>query len=277
MAFTTNTELQEATRHHTFIKGVLDIDNLNVHNVSYWTVGGTSKAGAVPTTAVTTDYTTTGAVQFNPHPTKTTYLAGMQIRSDVNNSAGNTSQPSYDVMSVILYDRLIHSANLLGNTTASQTVNTPTLPSRGQNSDSSDVEWYLEQWVYFSSGNIGTVTVTYTDGVTGVGSKTTTVPGTASAVGDMSKIWPNAGETIQSIESIACGTGNASASCRFGVLAVRKLAAISMMQGICKADGYELGFPVVHNSACLAVILVGTNAFLEPVGPVMGELLFAQG
>jgi hypothetical protein len=182
---------------------------------------------------------------------------------------------------IYVYDRLAHMGGLSGTTTTAQVVgvgvsgSTSNMNNRRGASDYSDVEWWLE--IYTDIGTTGaTATISYENASGSPGSTTLTIGGT-SPLNQDSRIFPitgNNGEKIRAIGNIIHATTGTAGS--YGITATRRLATIGapLANYPNERDWAQLGFPRVHDQACLFFILMtGTTSS----GTLVGDLKLVQG
>lgn len=220
---------------------------------SLWRATGTPGQGAIPSTAAVCTSALTGAFTFaNPSAPVCTYLARLFMLSA--NSATD----------VQVHDRLGHMGGLSGTvfTPTAQTVgvdvdvSTSNMVLRKGDANFSDVQWWLEWYTDTgASGVNATCAVTYDDASTG---NIVVAMAATMRAGRVLPIMPAvAGRFIKSIQSVTLSATTGTAG-SFGVTATRALGGLSL--GLANAgtvgDWAYLGLPRVHDSACLAMIMV---------------------
>jgi hypothetical protein len=229
---------------------------------SLWTAGGHPAAGATPASvggAIPTS-ATAGAIPFtNPTGGNTLYLArGMA-------SSANTN-------SIILIDRLVHTAGLSGTSTSAQTVGTGTI-TRTYNAGT-NVSCWIE--VYTQLGATGvTATVSYTNqsGTSGK-SGSAAIPATAK-VGCVIPVSLASGDTgVQSVQTVTLSASTGTAG-SFGVTLAQRICTFPVIAALGQIMDYaQLSLPVIQPSACLSYyVLCSTTT----TGTIISELTFAQG
>jgi len=228
---------------------------------SLWRATGLPAQGAIPGAAAVCSSATTGAAAWtNPGGSYEAHIARCFLVS------GNTGSD------IQLYDRLAHMGGLNATLTTSQTVSvditgtTSNLAAR-VGSDYGDVLWFLE--IYTDIGvTARNLTITYTRYPGGGGNTGQTVVqalGGASPANQDSRMFqiiPNAGDKIQSIETVQLDASTGTAG-SFGVTALKRLCTASL--GIANAgevyDWAQLGLPRVHDDACLTFgVVCGTTS-----------------
>ena len=229
---------------------------------SLWQAAGLPAAGAAPTSAAGAAPTsaTVGAIPFvNP-------ASGLSYLSKIGNS-------QQTIGTLILYDRLVHTATLNGTLATAQTVNSTPLT---RYTTGEDVELFLE--VYAATGaTASNVTISYTNSA-GVAGRTT--PAIAMQVtpvaGQMLPIPLQAGDTgIRSVQSVTLSASTATAG-NFGITLVKRIAEIPITvagTGVV-LDPFALGFPQIENNACLSMMVVTSTT---STGFVTGTINIAQG
>jgi len=240
--------------------------------MSFWRSAGTPAQGAIPTSAAICTSALTGALSFTNPGSGNSYLARMMLMGTITGA------------DVQLHDRLAHMGGLSGTLTTSQTVDvdvtgtTSNVDNRRGATDYSDVQWWVE--IYTAVGTTArTLTVTYTNAA-GTPSQTTTVTigATTSSRNRASRLLPiigAGGEFIQSVESVQLDASTGTAG-NFGVTATKVLTGIPL--GLANnsqlADWQKLGFPRVHDDACLFFIcLPGSTS----TGALYGSAKLVQG
>jgi hypothetical protein len=236
---------------------------------SLWRATGTPGQGAVPGAYAVCTSALNGAFTFaNPTAPARTYLARLFMLSA---NSGTDIQ---------VHDRLAHMGGLNGTLTSAQTTNvdvdvaTSNMVARRGNSNFSDVQWWLE-W-YTATGATGvnaTCAVTYDDGSTG--NVVVALSGSVAASRMLPILPAVAGRFIKSIQSVTLSATTGTAG-SFGVTATRALGGLSL--GLANAgtvgDWAYLGFPRVHDDACLFMIMVpGTTS----TGALYGSGKLIQG
>lgn len=272
MTISTQDELINAlgnSAQHVVINKVSLASQLGGLPSSFWRAGGIPAQAAIPTAAEIPNNTTLGAMNFdNPSPPNRNYFGRLAMMASV---AATDMQ---------IHDRLGQMGGLLGNSTAVQTVNLDisgtgsNLPARRGDADYSDIQWFLE-WYTATGSPAVTATVIYTnaDGITG--RSTTVALPSAVAAGRLLAIVGNGGEYIQSVQSVQLSAATATAG-NFGVTASRPLTSISLPQanGGVVANVIDLGMPRIHDSACLAIVLLPGGS---TTGFIYGNAKIIQG
>jgi hypothetical protein len=232
---------------------------------SYFRLGNTPAAGAIPGAAAVCNSVLTGAIPFpNQTAPATSYLAAGLLATNLT-------------AHIEIHDRLMHMGGMSGTVTTAQTANvdlhanlgTANLAARIGKSDYSEVNWWLE-W-YTDTGATGvnaTVNVTYNDGTDG--DLTVIAIATTSRAGRMyalNTLVPaaKAGFYIRDVNSVllSATTGTAGS---FGVTATRLRATLQQQNSLWRspADWAELGFPQIHNDSCLFPIAYYTSGGTGP-------------
>lgn len=231
---------------------------------SLWTAAGFPGAGSTPGSGAGSAPTnaTAGALPFvNPSGSNTAYLASFAC-------SGAT------VGTVFLYDRLVHTAGLSGNSNTAQTVDSTALT---RYTSGVGVQGWLEVYTAWGSTSPGTATISYTNqaGSSGQSGSATLI---ASAVaGQCFPITLAAGDTgIQSIQTVTLATASGTAG-SFGVTLAYPIAVAPIQIANVAAPPQDfslLGLPVIENNACLAYrVLCSTTS----TGIIMTQLSIVQG
>lgn len=223
---------------------------------SLWRATGTPGQGAVPGAAAVCTKALTGAFSFtNPTAPARTYVGRLFALS------GNSGTV------VLVHDRLAHMGGLSGIVTTAQTtavdvdVATSNMVERRGDANFSDVQWWLEWYTATGSTAVNaTCAVTYNDGTTG---NVVVALAASVAASRMLPIPPAvAGKYIKSIQSVTLSATTGTAG-SFGVTATR--AVTEMALGLANTgeayDWARLGFPRVHDDACIMMIVIpGTTS-----------------
>ncbi len=230
---------------------------------SWWTCPGYPAAGAIPTTAATVDRTTTGAIPFHrPASGKTLMLTRFELSDSASNAiAAKTG--------AFLYDRLIQSGGLDGNSIATQTVNTPALPARLNDANGVDVECFLE--CYTTTGAVGVnATVAYTDADAASQTSVVAVPATWRAR-RLLQVIPANGRGFKSVETVTL-SGLTGTSGNFGVTLAHRVCSVTQRRAVHPNWRYgplDLGLQRFHRDACGWVVwLIGNANALDSYGEI---------
>jgi hypothetical protein len=232
---------------------------------SLWTAPGNPGAGATPASGAGAAPTnaTAGAIPFtNPGGSNTAYLAKLGAYAS-------------QIETLLLVDRLVHTAGLSGTVITAQTVSSTAITRNYPGGTANANGLWIE--VYGALGATGaTATVIYTNqaGAT-TQSGTATIPASAK-VGALYPVSLASGDYgVRAVTSVqlSISTGTAGS---FGVTLTWSLASIVvMLAGTGQALDYAgLGLPVVQSGACLGYYVL-CNATAS--GNVLTNLLFAQG
>jgi hypothetical protein len=175
---------------------------------------------------------------------------------------------------VYLFDRIMHSGGLDGNSAAAQTVSFPALPAdRLLRSDGGNFLWFLE-WYGATGGTNVTATVSYLNGSAAAGSTTVTVNATCRQ-GTMLLIPPAAGDYIALPTGLQLsGTGTAGVG-NFGFTCVRKIGVTPSNDGNGKAfvsDWNLTGLRQIPNNACLMLASLSTQT-----KAIAGRIVLSRG
>ena len=228
---------------------------------SLWTAAGLPGTGAIPgTTPVVPTNTTTGAFNFMQQTSpRTSYLDELLFASA---NPGNTIE---------LHDRLAHMGGLSGTTIGTQTITgfdlstlagTSNLAARKGDANYSDVLWWLEIYSDLGGSNSNaTVNVTYNDGTTG-NLTAFNIGNNDRRLGRMFPLAPqipaaDQGKFIRGINSVALSASTTTTG-SFGFVATRYRAAVFADQPneTYKAGWTNTQLPEIHNSSCLALIML---------------------
>lgn len=165
-----------------------------------WRLPGSPPAGTTPTTTgAQLTRTSLGALAI-PAASGTSYIAEWE---------GIATNPC----TVLLADRLVEYAGLVGNVTTAQTVSALALPARA--TGATDVELWLEVFTSAGATAPGTVTASYTNQA-GTSGRTATITGLPSGslqgAGRNYQFNLQAGDIgVQSVQSLTLGTSTAGA------------------------------------------------------------------
>ncbi len=248
---------------------------------SLWRATGQPGQGAIPTAAAVCSNSLIGSFQFTQQTSPATSYLGQFEAISVNAS-----------VTVEIQDRLMHvaqnssAANLVGNTTAAQTLSgmdlstnlsTSNLAARIGDSNYSDVQWWME-W-YTDTGataSNATVNVTFNDGTTG-NLTAFAVGGTVRAT----RLLPlnpyiqaaNSGKYIRGINSVQLSASTGTAG-QFGFTATRYRGAVycPTANGRFIATWADVGMPEIHNSSCLFAAIMA-NATSSGIINGTGKIL----
>ena len=228
---------------------------------SFWRANGLPVAGATPpaTNGEIPTITTLGAIPFtNPTGGNLSYLVGMDAVSNIQNT-------------LILYDRLFHNSNLVGNSVAGQGFTQPALT---RFTDGVGVEIFIEFY-----GAIGatacTFNVNYTDADNQPRVGTYAHPANAESVGQMVKVVPPAGARgCKSVQSVTLSLSSGTAG-NFGITLVKRIATIAMplINISNERNAIDTRLAIIPDNACLAlmVLCTGTNT-----GNLNGQICIGQ-
>lgn len=235
--------------------------------MSLW--AATPNAGSVPSTPMTCNANTIGAILTEPRLTSLTnayYVAQLELASFAN-----------AFTSLILIDRLCHQGGLSGNATAVQTTNLPTaaLP---RYADGNGVMAAFE--IYTALGSLAqTATVSYTNqaGLAGRISKPVVIGATSdNAVGRFIPIPLQDGDTgVRSVESVTPSSSTGAAG-NYGITLYKPLMLIPNVSNQAHAlqqrclnsfiGGYGCS-PEILDDACLAFLALSN---ISSTGAVHG-------
>ncbi len=233
---------------------------VNNRSHSGWKATGVPTAGATPTTAVTCDRTTVGALAVPaPAGSNTWHLMEMWLGAD----SGST---------ISVLDRLAHMGGLSGTSTSAQTVGV-SLPARWTDYDT--VQVYLEVYTALGSTAVSaTISYTNQDGTSG---RTGSLPSDGSSYANanmfMGPFTLADGDTgVQSVQSVTLSASTGTAG-NFGITLARQLAVVpcsSSYRGW-RARWTNLGLPDLSTSPCLMFASTGS------VNTLLGGLRIGQG
>lgn len=240
--------------------------------MSYWLSAGTPAAGAIPSTAAVCTKALTGAFQFDNPGSGNSYLSRVMLMASITGT------------DIQFHDRLAHMGGLNGTLTTSQTASVDVsgsgsnMVNRRGGTDYSDVQWWLE--IYTALGATATTaTITYTNAA-GTSGRTTTAPigATTNSQNRVSRMIPiigSGGEFIQSVQSVQLAASTLTAG-SFGVTASRLLTGVSLglANSSVVADWQGLGFPRVHDDACLFMVCIPGST---STGALYGSAKLVQG
>lgn len=231
---------------------------------SSWTLTGSPQAGGTPPTGAGEVPTkaTTGALFFtNPTGGNITALAGANFSGAVNQS-------------FFLYDRLVHTSGLVGNSASAQTVNSVAVNRPDSTGEGAQI--FLEVYTA-TGGSATTVTASYTNqaGTSGRTTISTTYPASMAARYSI-QLPLQAGDTgVRSVESItlAATTGTAG---NIGVTIARPVFAFpaGISQIAVNADFLVTGLAGIDDDACLFYYALPPST---SAGALLGYLFLAQG
>ena len=243
--------------------------------VSMWRATGQPGSGAIPTTAVTLNNTTTGGINFTQQTLPaTSYIAYLDYAS--SNSA----------MTLELHDRLMNMGGLSGTVTTAQTVGidfngvtADNMANRIGDTNYSDIQWWLE-WYAATGGTatVATVNVTYSDGSTGALS--TISLGATRPIAFMQPLnsyipAAKSGLYIRGIVSVQLSVTTGTAG-NFGVTATRPRVSVSspLLNFKASADWAQLPLSEVPNGSCLFPIMLTSTT---STGTLRGSGKIAHG
>lgn len=228
---------------------------------SLWKAAGFPAAGASPGSvngAINTSATTGAFVFSNPTGGDTGYLA-------------RASATGATVGTLIIYDRIWTNSGLSGTSVVSQTFTQPTLTRYASGEG-------LELWFecYTPTGVTAvTITATYKNTVP-TGSRSATCALIASPVaGQMIPFVLQSGDTgISELDAVILSLSTGTAG-DWGCTILRRLAEIPLPvanvgQGV---DAFDIGLPVIQNSACLAFMVACSTT---NTGNVIGSMNIVQ-
>ena len=203
---------------------------------------------------------TAGAIPFtNPTGSNTLYL-------------GRFAATSSSANSLILIDRLVHTAGLSGTSTSAQTVNSTAI-TRTYNSGA-NVGCWIEVYTQLGSTAV-TATVSYTNqsGTSGR-SGTAAIPATAK-VGLVVPLSLQSGDTgVQSVQSVTLSASTGTAG-SFGITLAQRIATIPLNANIGQTFDYaQVGLPQIQPSACLSYYVLPSTT---STGSIITELTLVQG
>lgn len=225
---------------------------------SLWRATGQPGQGTLPTTAVTCNNTTTGAIGFTQQTAPaTSYLSILELVAGQNTTT------------LEIHDRLAHMAGLNGTLTTAQTVNldldalgpTDNVTTRKGDSNYSDVQWWME-WHADTGGTAvtATVNVTFNDGTSANLSAISLAATRRAAFMQPLNSFIQAadsGKYIRDINSVTLSATTAAAG-NFGFTATRYRGSVfaPISNARYKDDWAALGLPEIPNSSCLFGILL---------------------
>lgn len=275
MAFTTVDQLLAAMISNRERKQVNKTSSVAAQaagsQTSMWNTTGYPATGAIPTAVATCNNTTVGGIPFtNP----TTGLTAVIARIALACSA---------VCGVEIHDRLAHMGGLSGIVTTAQTVNlditalgaTDNIAQRMGASDFSSLQWFLE-WYTTTGATAVNATVTYTNQNNTTGNTVVLAIPVSTAGKRMFQIVPNAGDFIQSVQSVTLSATTGTAG-NFGVTVSveRTTIALPIANVTNVFDWALLGIPQIYNSSCLSMIVdLGAGTTITALG---GSVLIAKG
>lgn len=236
---------------------------------SMWRSTGIPGQGAIPTTAAVCTKALAGAFTFaNPTDPVKSYLAKLFLLSP-------NSATSWE-----LQDRLAAMGGLSGIVTTAQTVGvdvsvaTSNMVLRRGDANYSDVQWWLE-WYTDTGSTVANATVAVTlddDSTTNVVIALTATMRAGRMVPILS---PTVGRFIKSVQSVTLSASTLTAG-NFGVTATRELTDGVLGMAL-KGENYtwaDLGFPRVHDDACLFFTVVSATT---STGTINGSAFLVQG
>lgn len=239
---------------------------------SSWLAGGVPGAGTTPTTGVTCDRTTTGALAQLNTGSGSIFQRILKFRVDLALTGGM----------VTIADRLAHSGGLTGIGTAAQTTNLPT-PTLTRKTSGVGVMGALE--IYSAIGTSVTAgtyaTVAYTD----TASASQTTPGFDygrtgfSAASRLIMLPLVAGGTgMKTITGFTCTVSSGTAG-NFGAVLLYPYVSVPIDHMLPMADeaealyGFGPWFPAVDDDACL-FFLYHTNG--TATGLMQGDVFIGE-
>lgn len=231
---------------------------------SLWTAGGHPGAGAIPASGsgVAPTNATAGALPYvNPSGSNTGYLARCEI---------SATEPE----SIILIDRLVHTAGLSGNVNTAQTVDSAAI-TRAYSAGAFGQLW-VEVYTALGATASAANTVSYTNqsGLAGQ-SGSFAIPASAK-IGFVVPVTLASGDYgVESVQSVTLGTATGTVG-SFGVTLTQRIATIPVVvagAGVV-SDFAALGLPIIQPGACLSwYVLCSTTS----TGTIYTELAFVQG
>lgn len=220
---------------------------------SSFLIDGYPGRGNAPTTPTICTNTTDGALKQTHTVGKEKFLIQFGATNNLTNSI------------VILYDRLAHMGGLSGNTTATQTVNTPAL-TRYSGTSSIGNMIFVEIYATLGTTNANfTVTYTNQDGTSGrTGSFT--LQSTSQFAGQVYPIRLQAGDTgVRSVESVALSSSTGTQG-NFGITIGRPISIVApLINGTADIKDFATGLPgipKIERNACLCFLFNTAN----PIG-----------
>lgn len=229
---------------------------------SLWMAAGIPSAGLAPVSVggAAPNSATVGVLPFINPATGKTYIGKVQM-------SGAT------VGSLILYDRLVHTALLNGTLITAQTVNSAALTRA---TTGVGVEPWLE-WYTATGATASNVSLSYTNqaGTAGRATPLTAMP-SAPAIGQMMPLPLAAGDTgVRSVQTLTLSANTLTAG-SFGITLMKRLAAIpiSIPNVGVVLDFAALGMPDIENNACLSMMVMcsttNTGVFLGSTDLIQG-------
>lgn len=232
---------------------------------SLWTAGGNPGAGATPASGagVAPTSSTAGAIPWtNPGGSNTAYL-------------GKFAASAAEIETIILVDRLVHTAGLSGLLTSSQTVDSATITRNYTGGTAYAGGLWLE--VYTALGATAcTASVSYTNQAGTAGQIGSAAFPASAKVGFLAPVSLAAGDYgVQSVQSVTLSVTTGTAG-NFGVTLTWDICSVPVMViGTGQVLGWnDTALPIIQPSACLAYkVLCSTTS----TGIILTELVFAQG
>ena len=230
----------------------------------------TGPSGVAPTTAVTVDRSTLGAIRSAG--SRIAQITGVQIS---NSTAGVTSSGM-----IVICDRLSHQGGLVANIATPQTTNLPTA-ALTRYTDGVGVWIALEIYTLLGVTTTVTATVSYTNQAGTAGRIGTCLIGGSGlqSAGIICIVALQAGDTgARSVESVTL-SGTTGAAGSFGVTLFRPLSWFSTLPGVAATSVWVNSF-----GGCMALPPIEPDACLMPVffvlsssNGVRAELSFVEG
>ena len=235
---------------------------------SLWNAAGNPAAGTIAISQTTTGqiptYSTTGAFPFtnNGGGGVTTNIARISASSSVQGT-------------LIVYDRLWQGGSFTSVSGSISITNPTTTPNRTYGG-SGNVYQTIELWVEIASALSATgttITATYVDGAGNTGLSATCVVPASAILGRMFPFVMANGNGIQyitALSEVAAPTGT------FNLVMIQRFIEIPIaVVGISNAlDFAGCGFPLVSNSACIAMFM---NCNTTSTGTLSGVFNMVQG
>lgn len=230
---------------------------------SLWRIAGNPGAASTPSTG------------SGNAPTNATLGAITFTNADSGNKLylGRFSFTSGTIGYFTLYDRLVETSGIVGNTTSPQTVNSTALT---RHTTGDGVRLWLE-WYTSTGTGTPTATVSYTN-QDGTASRTTTSPAWVSSmsVGQMLPVPLAVGDSgIRSVQSVTLSAATGSAG-DFGIVLAKPLIDIPVpvIYAGQYLDAFACGLPEIPNNACLAFMLLASASTMNPI---TGQVNIVEG
>jgi hypothetical protein len=171
-----------------------------------------------------------------------------------------------------VYDRLVTTSGLIGNSAGTQTINSEAL-TRYTNGEGVTpwIEWYSA-----TGATLANFTLTYTNDS---GATNQTAPAQSfvqtPAAGQMLPIALNGSDGIRVAESLTLSVSTGTAG-NFGITLMKRLLTIPLplANSAASMDAFAAGLQKIEDSACLSLVVFCSTT---STGIVHGELSLAQG